>query len=422
VVLLAAVSLGVFGAGSWWATRWLLVDAQVTLIERLQRIVLDIARAGYNVGGLDGVRERVTLYAPRRPGTRLELRDGAGVIVYADPSEPPWLVSEHVRDLEFAVEGTPLRGRLVLDVERDTGTLARLASLLLAGTVAASLVAWLLVSWVLARGMAPLRDLAERTRQIRPQQLNQRLTLPEPVHELQPWIDQFNALLGRVESAYGQLEAFNANVAHELRTPLAAVIGHLEVALSRERDVQALRETMLLGLEQLCGLSVLVADILFLSRADHGALARRGAPSSLADVSRKVAEFHEATLLERGLTMHIEGDATLALDEGLIKRALSNLIGNATRYADAGTEVQVLIEPLSAAPRESGPMDHVLLEVVNRGVGIPAGQLPRLFDRFYRADSARSDSDDHHHGLGLAIVAAIARMHGGNRWPRQPAV
>jgi two-component system, OmpR family, heavy metal sensor histidine kinase CusS len=405
VVLLAALSLSLFSTGCWLATRWLLVDSQITVLERTQRIVQEIARAGYNVGGVPTMSERVAFYAPRRPGTRLVLRDGTGAVVYEDQNDPPWLLSDHVRGVDFGVEGTPLRGRLVLDAERDARTLTRLALLLLLGTAVASAGAWLLVGWVLRRGLLPLRELAERTQRIRPQQLNQRLAMVEPVQELQPWIDQFNALLGRVESAYAQLEAFNANVAHELRTPLAAVIGHLEVALSRERDAEALRETLLLSLERLRGLSAMVGDMLFLSRADRGALARRGAPVSLAALAQQVAEFHEAALDERHLALQVSGDATLTMDEGLIKRAVSNLIGNATRYAEPGSVVQLSIETGS----EPG---EVMVQVVNRGPGIPAEQLPHLFDRFYRADSARSDSDEHH-GLGLAIVAAIARMHGG---------
>ena len=116
--------------------------------------------------------------------------------------------------------------------------------------------------------------------------LEQRLALADPAEELLPWIEQFNALMQRARGAYSQLEGFNADVAHELRTPLATLIGADRVALSRERSTAALRETMVSNLEELQRLSAMVNDMLFLSLADRGAIARRGEPVSLAALAR----------------------------------------------------------------------------------------------------------------------------------------
>jgi two-component system heavy metal sensor histidine kinase CusS len=104
--------------------------------------------------------------------------------------------------------------------------------------------------------------------------------------------------------------------------------------------------------------------------------------------------------------VHIDGDAAVAVDEPLVKRALSNLIGNATRYAQPGTAVTVRI----AQPGLDAPAQ---VEVENAGPAITAEQLPRIFDRFFRVDTVRCTAEGGHHGLGLAIVAAIARMHRG---------
>jgi two-component system heavy metal sensor histidine kinase CusS len=149
----------------------------------------------------------------------------------------------------------------------------------------------------------------------------------------------------------------------------------------------------------------LVNDMLFLSQADRGAVARRGEPVSLAELARQVCEFHEATLEDAGVGLRIDGDALLAVDVPLVKRALSNLVGNATRFAARGSVIVVAI-----APEADG---QFRVQVENAGETIDPAHLPRLFDRFFRADTSRCCDEVQHHGLGLAIVAAIARMHAG---------
>ncbi|KAF4530612.1 hypothetical protein B566_EDAN018705 [Ephemera danica] len=202
---------------------------------------------------------------------------------------------------------------------RQWGALLALTVLLAGAAVALG------TRWQVRRALQPLNSLAAQTRAISPQQLHQRLALVDPAEELLPWIEQFNALMGRLERAYAQLEAFNADVAHELRTPLAAVIGQTEVALSRTRSAEELHDTLASNLEEMQRLSTLVNDMLFLAQADRGAVARRGAPRRLAELAQQVIEFHEATLEAAGLAWRVEGDALLAVDEPLLKRALSNL-------------------------------------------------------------------------------------------------
>ena len=129
--------------------------------------------------------------------------------------------------------------------------------------------------------------LATQTRAISPRRLDQRLALADPAEELLPWIEQFNALMDRLEGAYAQLEGFNADVAHELRTPLATLIGAdrgraVARALARPRCARRCSR----NLEELQRLSAMVNDMLFLSHADRGAMARRGEPVSLAALAR----------------------------------------------------------------------------------------------------------------------------------------
>jgi two-component system heavy metal sensor histidine kinase CusS len=254
------------------------------------------------------------------------------------------------------------------------------------------------------RGLLPVRDLVAQTRQLAADTLRRQLDGSGQPEELRPLVEQFNALLQRLSGAYEQLEAFNADVAHELCTPLTTLISSTELSLRKDRSADELRDVLGSNLEDLRRLSGIVHDMLFLSQADRGAQARREPVPSLAKLAASVVEYHEAALEDAGVTIEIVGDASADVDPGLLRRALSNLIGNATRYANRGSLVRV--EVLTHVEGE------VQLLVSNQGQAIPSADLPRLFDRFFRGDSARSDGAAHH-GLGLAIVSAIARMHRG---------
>jgi two-component system heavy metal sensor histidine kinase CusS len=293
---------------------------------------------------------------------------------------------------------------LMLDIRDDAALLRRigftLAFAALAGTLLVSAGGFLLVRL----GLRPVRDLVDQTRQLAADTLHRRLDGSAQPEELEPLIAQFNELLGRLELAYVQMEGFNADVAHELCTPLATLISSTELALRRARDATELREVLGSNLEELQRVASIVHDMLFLSQADRGVIARRAPTTSLAALALQVCNYHEAALEDAGLALEIVGDASGSFDTPLLQRALSNLVGNATRYAQRGSTVRV--EIFQSAPGE------VQFRVVNRGTTIEPSHLPRLFDRFYRGDPSRSHAD-RNHGLGLAIVAAIARMHGG---------
>jgi heavy metal sensor kinase len=262
----------------------------------------------------------------------------------------------------------------------------------------------LLLWWAIRRGLRPLDRLSSEVAAL-DGFAGQRLDPQHRYREFASTVAAINALVDTLQTRAQREREFASDVAHELRTPLANLIGHTEVALSRERSVPELEETLHSNLEELHRMAAIVNDMLFLAQADRGVKARRGAPVSLAELVHQVVEFHEAPMEERGLSVTVEGDARLPVDEPLVKRALSNLLGNAIRYADQGSPLRVRIA------QESG--SGVRLWVENTGPSIEPEHLPRLFDRFFRADAARCELEKPHHGLGLSIVAAIARMHDG---------
>ena len=220
-------------------------------------------------------------------------------------------------------------------------------------------------------------------------------------------VDQLTAMLERQRRSQAQVEAFSANVAHELRAPLQTLITGTELTMRDAELPPRVQERLGANLDELRRMQGIVADMLFLSRAHAGHRARRQGVDSLAALSAEVAAYHDAALEEAGLTLHIDGEAVGDFDAALLKRALSNLIANATRYAAAGSVLRVGIEG-----HRSG---LVRLWVANTGPVIAAERLPRLFDRFMSTDAAGGDD---HLGLGLSIVDAIARMHGGAPFAR----
>ncbi|WP_241899633.1 heavy metal sensor histidine kinase [Stenotrophomonas maltophilia] len=292
-----------------------------------------------------------------------------------------------------------------IDSEPYTHALQRFAvALWVAGGLGVLLVAGL-GYWIARLGLAPLRALSDEARSLSPQRLSQRLGTQALPAELGHLTHAFNGALDRLEAAYTRLDAFNADVAHELRTPLANLMGQTQVALSRPRDNAQLQDVMQSNLEELERLRAIVNDMLFLSRAGQGDIAMETRPVALADEVAAAGDFLEFLFEEAGLTLRIEGDATASIDPSLFRRALTNLLHNAVQHARAGTAVRVQLQAEGKGAR---------IAVLNEGDGIAAEHLPLLFERFYRVDQAREYRGERHHGLGLSIVKAIAVLHGGD--------
>jgi len=268
------------------------------------------------------------------------------------------------------------------------------------------------LSYHVARvGLKPVAQLSADAQRIGPDNRAQRLRMPSLPLELAEFGSSFNSALDRLDTAYTQLESFNADVAHELRTPLANLIGQTQVALSRERDAVQLREVLQSNLEEIERLRTIVSDMLFLARAERGERAARRVDTSLAREIGKTVEFFDMLLDDAGLEVEVQGDANAAIETSLFHRAVTNLLQNAIQHAPRGARILAQV----AATDED-----VRVSVSNPSEPISAEQLPRLFDRFYRADASRSNSDANH-GLGLAIVKAIASMHGGRVFARSEA-
>ena len=337
-----------------------------------------------------------------RRDVRMTLTGPNGRVIYASGNIPS---DKRTIDARFEISNSngSIQALLSLDASEDDRVLKRLAQTLIAAALAGAVVIAIGGYTLVQIGLEPVRDLSSQIQALEADNLHHQLDGSAQPDELVPLVFHVNGMLERLHTAYEQLEAFNADVAHELFTPLATLMGSTEIALRKARDVETLRDVLGDHLEDLQRMSMIVQDMLFLSQADRGAEARRESVDSLARLVNAVADLHEAAIEDAGLQLQVDGDAACAVDIRLLQRALSNLIGNATRHALPQSTIVVKIDRHNA---------EVALRVVNQGNTIPDEHLPYLFNRFYRVDSARTEAV-RNHGLGLAIVSAIARMHRG---------
>ncbi|WP_122867424.1 heavy metal sensor histidine kinase [Pseudomonas viridiflava] len=258
--------------------------------------------------------------------------------------------------------------------------------------------------WVARIGLRPLATLSLEVQKLAPPRLSGRLQLSPLPPELEQFVASFNSTLERVEQAYSRLESFNADVAHELRSPLTNLIGQTQVALTRGRSAEHYFEVLQSNLEELERLRSIINDMLFLASADQGTRVKELTRASLAQEVATTLDYLDFILEDAQVQVMVEGDASVPIEKAHLRRALINLLHNAVQHTEAGERIRVNIQAQD---------DHVSIGVGNPGAPIPGEHLPRLFERFYRVDASRANSGANH-GLGLAIVKAIALMHGGS--------
>ena len=293
------------------------------------------------------------------------------------------------------VAGHPLVSEIrMIDDTRDKA---------LAGTLIAMFASTVLVWAVLRHGLRPLHRVAAQAALIEPLNLALRLPEHDAPRELQEMVAVFNAMLDRIATGYERLSQFSADLAHEIRTPVGALIGQTQVALNRTRTPADYQQVLESNLEELNRLRLTVDNILFLAQADHAALDIERTPLAMDDELRRIAEYFEGPADEAGLRFAVQASGTALANAALSQRAIHNLVVNALRYSTRGTIIRLV-----GTQDEAGST----IAVENDGTPIPADQLARLFDRFYRADAARGRPAESS-GLGLAIVKAIMDLHRG---------
>ena len=293
---------------------------------------------------------------------------------------------------------------LLLDITHHQHFLQRMQHLIWLTVGLSALATALLGAWAARSGLRPLRAMSAVAAGVSASSLTTRLPATHLPAELAELGLAFNAMLGRLDDAFQRLSAFSADIAHELRTPLSNLLTHTQVTLTRPRTTDDYREALLGNLEELQWMAQMVNDMLFLAKAEHGLLSPHREYLRLADEADALLEFFLPLADDTQVTLSRTGDAVINADRPMLRRALSNLLDNALRFTPPQGRVELLIDSQPA---------HVSICVENTGKTIAAHEVPRLFDRFYRADPARHEGHNEHAGLGLAITQSIIRAHGG---------
>lgn len=438
VIAVAVAGLVVTDVVTYRSLQSFLMDRVDQQLEAaLGPVARDLAKGGRP---FSGARRTGSSQVP--PGTFAAWRDSSGAVVgspllyvYGGPSQPePILPSTLPRagasdtepdlfttgaaggsSLRYRVRVDPLgddQGVLVVampltDVEQTLGRLRVIEGLVSAVVV---LGLGLLLWWLVRRELRPLEEIGVTAGAIAAGDLTRRVEPTDERTEIGRLGLALNAMLAQIEAAFeerraseSRLRRFVADASHELRTPLTSIRGYAELfrrgADSRPED---LAKSMRRIEAEASRMGVLVDDLLLLARLDQGRPLEREA-IDVAQIAADAAESSRAIDTERPVTLAVDGPALVLGDEGRLRQLVDNLLDNARVHTPAGTPVHVRV----------GRRDHeVILSVEDEGPGLPPDVAPRVFERFYRGDPARSRGTGGV-GLGLSIVSAIIEAHGG---------
>lgn len=295
-------------------------------------------------------------------------------------------------------------GRSLADTQKTVSSFTSSYFLLLPLLIALSI----LLGWAVAgRAIQPLNSVAQAAQNITGSNLSLQIPLRGAGDELDHLIGSFNLMTARLNQSFEQIRRFSTDVSHELRTPLTAIRGQLEVALFTAETPEQYRDAMVNALEDVEQLSSIVRALLLLSQAESGQLALQKTTLDLGEVAREVVDQFQIPAQEKKIALRAESapGSWIHADRTQIERLLANLLSNAMKYTPGGGSVSVRVQP-SESPA------FVSLEVEDTGVGIPADNLPHIFDRFYRVRSALTNQISGL-GLGLSFVSWIVQAHDG---------
>jgi len=284
-------------------------------------------------------------------------------------------------------------------------TLRQLLALLAGIAVLTLALGWVGSRWLADEALVPVEALSSTAERISETSLKTRVSLNAPYAEFQRLAHVFNAMLERLQNVFEAQRRFIADAAHELKTPLTVIMGSLEVTLRKARSAEEYREVLIGNLGQVERLIALTRSLLTMVQFMGVRPPLRRAPLELEPLVKDLIGELAVLADNRQLTLALDAHPTPPVqgDEGWLRHILINLLDNALRYTPRGGTVTVCLDSAD---------DTVTIAVKDTGPGIAPEHLPHLFERFYRAESAR-DRESGGVGLGLAIVKEIAEAHGG---------
>jgi heavy metal sensor kinase len=387
---------------------WSTDPDDASVVEQLQQVYLIADAQGnflkYNPDTLESIMfsvsdiQRIVAQAQPQPP-----------IIRVDKNKEPFLI-EAGRILDDPRQQHPRQpyflaiGRSLLSSQKTVEGFTRTYFLSLLGLIPLSSI----FGWVVAgRAIQPLNSVAQAAQNITGSNLSLKIPVRGAGDELDHLIDSFNRMTSRLQQSFEQIRRFSTDVSHELRTPLTAIRGQLEVALFTAETPDQYREAMVNALEDVEQLSSIVRALLLLSQAESGQLVLQKVQLDAGESALDIVDQFQIPAQEKNITLTAKTvpGSVIPADRVQIERLLSNLLSNAVKYTPSGGSISVRVGP-SDSPA------FVCIEVQDTGMGIPAENLPHIFDRFYRVRSPET-SQTYGLGLGLSFVSWIVEAHGG---------
>jgi two-component system, OmpR family, heavy metal sensor histidine kinase CusS len=418
--LLLSCGLGVF---YWIGVRHAFAEDNAVLADKISGLSADFRESGPGIFGEELRTHRAGEHAPYwirvldSEGRTVTETPGMDRLISPDVFPPAQRSTSSIRNPKDYRAGAKLFSLVAMNeqtggqtytiqVAQDRSSdeqLEKRFGILLGVVLAGSILASAIIAITVTKhGLRPLGEMTRSLERIGPSHLNERVAPAGWPRELQPLATTFDAMLARLEDSFKRLSQFSADLAHELRTPIANIMGEGQVALTRERTPSEYREVIESTIAECERLSGIVDNLLFVARVDA---ARESIEWKLIDARaavEKIATFYRMIAEDRNVAIHCSGEGEIYADPALFERALGNLVDNALRFTPEGGTIQISITVKAA---------HSEVTVSDNGCGITPEHLPRVFDRFYRVDSSRSSDGA---GLGLALVKSIVDLHGGS--------
>jgi heavy metal sensor kinase len=343
----------------------------------------------------DGLsRHHVSTQLPPDPGARILFRNAG----------PAWF-PVRMATQRIYIEGQPLIIEVADPQRKFEGVLKEFYSVLFAALPIVLVASTLGGYWLSSKALSPVDRIIDEARAISPTDLSTRLSVPGSGDELQRLSETLNQLLARVENSLMQMRQFTADASHELRAPMTLIYTAAQFTLRRERSANETKESMEKILREAKRCTELINQLLWLARTDGGTIAVELVSVDLTAMIEDVVGEIQTLVSSKGQTVSISSPAApihADVDESSFRRMLLILLDNAIKYTAEGGRLTVSLVDSAG---------QVSIAITDTGAGIPAEQLPFIFDRFWRADKVRS-RDLGGAGLGLAIAREIAKSHG----------
>lgn len=287
---------------------------------------------------------------------------------------------------------------LLVEVQKQTMKLAAAGSVLL-------LIGLLAGNWVVRRSLKPIDDISEAAIRIAGGDLDERIETKGNRTELGKLSGVLNHTFDELEAAYRRQAQFTADASHELRTPVAVILSEIQSAPKKSRTVEEYEECLAVCEESATSMQQLLQQLMALAQFDAGEATHPQESVDLSELVEHCVDQMAPLAAGKNVALSIESsEATIPGDPDRISQIVTNLLGNAIAYNREGGKVAISLFEKAG---------DVVIEVADTGMGIAPDDLPHVFERFYRADKARS-AEGEHNGLGLAICKEIADAHGGD--------